>query len=324
MQTNLRQAPRRIARATYSTCWQDEAGLTKSAEVEGLDLSDSGIGFKSLVELHPGTKVFIEGQDGHPKGYGVVRHCTRRDVGYAIGLELDEEARKTVARPVEGVTDYYELLQISPKADRDTIHRVHRFLAARYHPDNPETGDPEKFVLLQRAVEVLSDPKHRAAYDLARQMEEAQPVPMSASVDFMDGIQGEVNRRLALLSVLYNRRRMSPDAPEVTLAEVEVRLGFPREYLDFTTWYLKSKKYITKADNSDFTLTALGVDYVEANCLKIPILNRLLTSGTGAATTSKAAAGSTDMSSSDRVLVTAPGEEAASDVGAPGEREREF
>ncbi len=177
-----------------------------------------------------------------------------------IGLELDEEARKTVARPAEDVTDFYELLQISPKADRDTIHRVHRFLAARYHPDNPETGDPEKFVLIQRAVEVLSDPKRRAAYDLARQVEQAQPVPMSASVDFMDGIQGETNRRLALLSVLYNRRRTSPDAPEVTLAEVEVRLGFPRDYLDFTTWYLKSKKYITKADNSDFTLTALGVD----------------------------------------------------------------
>ena len=141
---------------------------------------------------------------------------------------------------------------------------------------------------------------------------------MSASVDFMDGIQGEVNRRLALLSVLYNKRRMSPDAPEVTLAEVEARLGFPRDYLDFTTWYLKSKKYITKADNSDFTLTALGVDYVEANCLSIPILNRLLTSGAGPARSSKAAAGSTDLDSSERVLVTGPGE----DAEAPGEQSR--
>jgi curved DNA-binding protein len=314
MQTNLRRAPRRISRATYSICWQDEAGLTKAAEVEGIDLSDSGIGFKSLVELRPDTRVFIQGQDGHPRGYGVVRHCTRRDVSYIVGLELDEEARKTLARPAECVTDYYELLQISPKAEAATIHRVHRFLAAQYHPDNPETGDPEKFILLQRAVDVLSDPERRAAYDLARQMGEAQAAPMSASVDFMDGIQGEVNRRLALLSVLYNKRRMSPDAPEVTLAEVEARMGFPRDYLDFTTWYLKSKKYITKADNSDFTLTALGVDYVEANCSKIPILNRLLTGAAETAKGSEAATDSSDVNSSERVLVTGVGE----DAGAPG------
>src|SRR5690349_8920843 len=30
-------------------------------------------------------------------------------------------------------TDYYEFLQISPSADQETIHRVYRFLAARYH-----------------------------------------------------------------------------------------------------------------------------------------------------------------------------------------------
>ena len=124
METNLRQAPRRISKAIYDICWQDEAGLTKSAEVEGIDVSDLGISFKSLVELHPGTNVFIQGPDDHPRGHGVVRHCIRRDLSYVVGLELDEEARKTVARPDASVADYYELLQISPKADRDTIHRV--------------------------------------------------------------------------------------------------------------------------------------------------------------------------------------------------------
>ena len=319
MQTNLRQASRRISRAIYSICWQDEAELTKSTQVEGVDISDLGIGFKSFLQLRPGTNVFVEGPDGQPRGYAGVRHCTRREVGYLVGVEFDEEARKTVPRPAESVTDLYELLQISPHAHPDTIHRVHRFLAARYHPDNPETGDPEKFVLIQRAVEVLSDPQRRAAYDLARQMEQAQPEPISASVDFMDGFQGEVNRRLALLSVLYHRRRTSPEAPEVTLAEIEARLGFPRDYLDFTTWYLKSKKYVTKADNSDFTLTALGVDYVEANCLRIPILKRLLTSGAGAATTSKAATTATDFGSFAQVLGTG----ADHDAEAPGEQSRD-
>jgi hypothetical protein len=136
----------------------------------------------------------------------------------------------------------------------------------------------------------------------------------------MDGTEGETNRRLALLSVLYNKRRMSPEAPEVSLAEVEVRLGFPRDYLDFTTWYLKSKKYITKADNSDFTLTALGVDFVESNSLRLPVLYKLLTSGAGPATSSKAARSPVDVGFSELALGAAPDEEAK----APGGAEPEF
>ena len=194
-----------------------------------------------------------------------------------------DKLTKTATKAADKVTDYYEFFQISPTAEPETIYRIYRFHATRYHPDNPVTGDPEKFLVLQQAFEVLSDPKRRAEYDKTRQRQEAQPVPMSASIDFMDGIQGEVNRRLALLSLLYNKRRSNAEVPEVSLAEVEIAMGFPRDYLDFTTWYLKSKNYITKSDNSDFALTALGVDYVESNCARIPILNRLLNSG-GAAT----------------------------------------
>jgi hypothetical protein len=88
-----------------------------------------------------------------------------------------------------------------------------------------------------------------------------------------------LNRRLAVLAVLYFRRRSNPHAPEVSLGEIESRLGFPRDYLDFTTWYLQKKGYITRADNSDFTLTAAGVDFVETQRTNIPVLNRLLTNG---------------------------------------------
>ena len=56
-------------------------------------------------------------------------------------------------------------------------------------------------------------------------------------------------------------------------------MGFPRDYLDFTTWYLQKKGYITRADNSDFSLTAEGVDFIETQRVKIPVLNRLLTTG---------------------------------------------
>ncbi len=176
--------------------------------------------------------------------------------------------------------DYYEFLQISCNAEPETIHRVFRFLAARFHPDNPETGNLEAFARLKQAYDVLSDPERRAHYDAAKK-EMTQSAALSASIDFMDDMEGELNRRLALLALLYVRRRTMPDFPQVSLAEVEERMGFPRDYLGFTTWYLRKKGYITLADNSDFALTADGVDFVELQRAKLPILNKMLTNGTG-------------------------------------------
>ena len=43
-------------------------------------------------------------------------------------------------------TDYYEILEVSPNANSETIERIFRYLAMRYHPDNRDTGD----ILLQR------------------------------------------------------------------------------------------------------------------------------------------------------------------------------
>ncbi len=188
------------------------------------------------------------------------------------------------------ILDYYEFLQISPNAEPETVHRVYRFLAVRFHPDNPETGDTEKFFLLKQAYDVLSNPSRRAEYDENRKREPPQPVPLSTSIDFMDTMEGELNRRLGILALLYIQRRINPYFPEVSLLEVERRMGFPRDYLEFTAWYLRHKGYITRADNSDFALTAEGVDFVESQRMKIPILNKLLTSGTGQSATDEVAA----------------------------------
>jgi curved DNA-binding protein len=192
------------------------------------------------------------------------------------------------------IPDYYEFLQISPSAEPDTIHRVYRFLAARFHPDNQDTGDAEKFFLLKQAYDVLANPEGRAAYDATRRTGITQPTPLSTWIDFMDNMQGELNRRLAVLAVLYFQRRTNPYAPQVSLLEIERRMGFPREYLEFTAWYLRNKGYITRADNSDFTLTADGVDFVETQRVNIPVLDKLLSTGTGAAAAAAAASSKSD------------------------------
>ena len=49
----------------------------------------------------------------------------------------DDAADRDPGRMPEELTiDYYEVLQISPNADPDTVHRVYRLLAQRFHPDN--------------------------------------------------------------------------------------------------------------------------------------------------------------------------------------------
>ena len=195
------------------------------------------------------------------------------------------------------IPDYYEFLQISPSAEADTIHRVYRFLAARLHPDNQETGDAGRFFLLKQAYEVLSNPERRAAYDATRRA--SPPVPLSTWIDFMDNMEGELNRRLAVLTVLYFHRRTSPYAPEVSFRDIERRLGLPRDYLEFTAWYLRSKGYISRADNSEFTITAEGVDFVETQRMNIPVLDKLLTTGEGSSTTG----GAEKITSTDPVVV---------------------
>lgn len=175
--------------------------------------------------------------------------------------------------------DYYEFLQISPNAEPETIHRVFRYLGARFHPDNPQSGDAAKFSILKDAYEVLSDPERRAEYDASYRKHAHQQAPISESVDLMDDAEGETNRRLAVMAVLYFRRRAHPESPDVPLMELETRMGFPRDYLDFTMWYLRRKGYIVVGDNASFSLTVEGVDYVESQRGHIPVLQKLLTSG---------------------------------------------
>ena len=67
----------------------------------------------------------------------------------------------------DGKQDYYEVLQVSANAEPDTIHRVYRLLAQRFHPDNQETGNSDRFHQVHEAYTVLSDPERRAKYDVS-------------------------------------------------------------------------------------------------------------------------------------------------------------
>jgi|SoimicMinimDraft_4_1059732.scaffolds.fasta_scaffold1203488_1 curved DNA-binding protein CbpA len=49
-------------------------------------------------------------------------------------------ADKSLRMSEASVMDYYEVLQISPNAELDTVSRVYRLLAQRFHPDRAAHG----------------------------------------------------------------------------------------------------------------------------------------------------------------------------------------
>ena len=64
-----------------------------------------------------------------------------------------------------GDVDYYEVLQVSESAEPETVNRVYRLLAQRYHPDNQESGNEARFREITEAYHILSSPEKRAQYD---------------------------------------------------------------------------------------------------------------------------------------------------------------
>jgi curved DNA-binding protein CbpA len=207
---------------------------------------------------------------------------------------------------MQSESNYYEVLQISRGAEVETIHRVYRIMAARFHPDNPRTGNTETFLLLKRAYEVLVDPEQRAKYDHARQSEEEGPLPIFELQEFVFGLKGEVNRRLGVLALLYNRRRADQDNPGLSLLDLEKRMAFPREHLNFAMWYLRAKGYVSQQDNSDCGITAEGIDFIESHCSGDELIKRLIHAGPGVTFAGESAVGESPLSEREAAGDTPP------------------
>ena len=167
----------------------------------------------------------------------------------------------------QSFTDYYEHLQISQNADLETIERVFRYLAKRYHTDNRKTGNIDKFNLITTAYRILSDPEKRAAYDVVYEESKHQQWQAVTKAFHGEGFESDRHIRRTILSILYVKRREKPSEAGVGIVQLENMMEWPGEALDFHIWYLREKELIKRTETGGFEITAKGVDKIETDGL---------------------------------------------------------
>src|SRR5258705_12363142 len=166
--------------------------------------------------------------------------------------------------PEEKVLDYYEVLQVSISAEPETINRVFRLLAQRFHPDNQTTGNEARFRVILEAYDVLSDPEKRARYDIVHEQQRKDRwrlVETGAQIE--NDFEMEQITRLAVLEILYTKRRTEQNQAGIYLMDLEKLIGRPREHLEFTIWFLVQKNLVQYDDSSRLLLTVEGAEYLE-------------------------------------------------------------
>jgi DnaJ domain len=97
-----------------------------------------------------------------------------------------ETARREPALGRQPIANLYDVLQVSSTAEPEVIRAAYRVLARTHHPDL--SADPRaagRMRQLNRAYEILNDPRRRAHYDLhcvrSRRVAAASPAPRSTA-----------------------------------------------------------------------------------------------------------------------------------------------
>ena len=159
--------------------------------------------------------------------------------------------------------DYYKIMGVRPDIGPDDLGRRFHRLAKRYHPDNPQTGNRERFDLLVEAHNLLKDAGKRAQYDILYKQVVGDTLA-DHKPNGGDTVGQDVDIQSRLLSVFYNKRRHNIREPGVPEFELERIFGCKIEALEFHLWYLKAKRWIERLENGMFSITVEGIDHINS------------------------------------------------------------
>jgi hypothetical protein len=159
--------------------------------------------------------------------------------------------------------DYYELLQLSPNADAETMEHTFRYFAKKFHPDNAESANTDRFRQIVEAHRTLSDPETRAGYDAKYQDYWNRKWRIASEASNSSAFSDDQITRERLLSLLYVQRRRYMTSPGIGGHEMARLLCTPPELVEFHLWYLKAKGWVERLETGLLAITAAGVDEVE-------------------------------------------------------------
>lgn len=161
--------------------------------------------------------------------------------------------------------DHYEVLEIDPRSDSETIQRAYLALSSKFDPRNGLTGNKAKFDAVNTAFEVLSDPDLRQQFNKLKGISDEHGGPKFSGLPFFDALGKDVGLRTALLCILYDRRRTKPFTPSLSMRHVENMLNAKNEQLVLAVWYLKQKGLAENDDKSSLQISVEGMDFLEHN-----------------------------------------------------------
>lgn len=162
-------------------------------------------------------------------------------------------------------TDYYAVLKVNPDCDGRILELAYHYFAKMYHPDNPETADPEKFNAVVEAYRTLRDPDKRAEYNRSHGRSSGtffqMPNDSGIAIDEKSAVD-DAEAHARILLYLYKKRRENAGDAGVIGWYVQEMLGCSEEIFQFHLWYLKNKRFIEMTEHGTIAITIEGVDHV--------------------------------------------------------------
>lgn len=183
-----------------------------------------------------------------------------------------------MAAPLTAFVDHYAIVGVEPKADAQAIRVAFAAHTAKYHPANGTAPDLKKFEEIKASFDVLIDPVARKAYDAVKLGPQDDEIPEFTPEDMVASLEDDIARRNCLMSLLYNKRRMTPTRPGLPVRVVEQIMKITPSEIIITTWYLKSKGLISSDDKSNLIITVEGIDFLEAARPNPAAIRRMLRS----------------------------------------------
>lgn len=160
--------------------------------------------------------------------------------------------------------DHYDVLHIKPDATKEIIQKAYEDLAAKYNRTSA-TSDPEKFEAINFAYETLIDPAQRKIFDSLRAPSASEEQPKFTGRAFFGAMANEVYTRQAILCILYDRRRLYPITPAISIRLLDKMIHSTPENMELAIWYLKQRNLVMMDDKSRLQITVDGMDFLIDN-----------------------------------------------------------